>query len=289
MPRPRLRPTGRVNPHRDPQIAGFERLAQLEDEVRHLRDSLGREQLPARRRWGRVLTAALVATLTLGAAATAAAFVWFGRPGSQTVLRTNQGISFTVLFRGDVRDVEFFDAEGKSIPALWPAMHTTETEADQRERKPLAATRAASVLVTPSQLAKEGPTRIDVSYRFWGLRRSASLTFDAYEDGNRSLKNILEGTPQWVAFREYDGRLLVYFTGMLAFKPAIDEIRWGVDGEGLERTVQFARSSELGIESTDELYTAVPHGTRQVRVQIRWKDGSSSPVRTVLREDATLR
>ena len=291
-----------VMPHRDPTVAGFERLAQLEDEVRRLRDELAPRPTPPRRRHAWLIAIAIAGAATLGGVLVA--FSFLGRPSSQTVLRTNQGIAFTVHFRGEVRDVELSTLDGTRLPLMWPAEHVVEASdrstrylgdlgdpaPEPQPQRTLASTRAVSALLPRHVLAQDGPTRLRVDYRYWGFARHAEVELDARSDGDRALRTTLEGMPtQWVAFRDYNGQLLLYFTTMLAYKPTIAAIHWGLDGEGLDHEVRFRRSSELGIDNDDEVYTAIPHGTRAVRVQITWNDGSKSAVTTIRRDDATIR
>lgn len=262
------------SPHRDPGVAASARIVQLEDEIRALRGTL---PVAPRSRWKRrwLFGAGALVLSTLALA------WWASKPASQTVMRTNPGVSLTVIFRASVDDLHFETEDGHTpIPML------TQPAFDSDGHQ--VSVRGAGVLIKDSLLAKDGPTRIRVRYKFFGIPRSAVLEFRALEDGNRSMQQMLDGIPQWVAFREYGGQTLVYFTTMLVYKPTLREIRWGLDDEPLDRSVHFTQGDALGVDSSDEMYASVPHATKQVRVQLTYRDGSRSAVRTILRSDAEI-
>jgi len=274
-----------MNPHRDPHLASTERLVQLEDEVRALRGTIehGAPRARPRRRSFWLLGLSLLALGGLGAAF--AYGWWASQPASQTVLPTNAGLSVTVVFRASVDDVRFETADGKNaIPTFSAAVGGVSVD----DRHEAASVRSAGVLLKPSLLAPEGPTRLRVHYAYFGIPRSATIEVDPVRDGHRFMQSTLEGLPQWVAFREYDGKLLLYFTTLLVYKPTLQEIRWGVGDEPLERSVRFTPSRDLGVDQADEIYARIPHETQQVRVQLGYRDGSRSEVRTILRSDAEI-
>lgn len=270
-----------MTPHRDPHLAATERLVQLEDEIRSLRGALG-QAVPKKRRgsrWGVFLG---LSVLSLGALVSYG--WWASQPASQVVLPTNAGLSVTVVFRANVDAVRFETAETKKpIPSFVAAVGGVSLD----EHAPVSV-RSAGVLVKNSLLSHVGPTRLRVHYEYFGIPRSALIVIDPAADANRFMQSTLEGLPQWVAFREYDGKLLVYFTTLLAYKPTLQAIRWGIGDAPLERTVHFAKSTDMGIDASDEVYTSVPHGTEHVRVQLEYRDGSQSEVRTILRRDAMI-
>lgn len=275
MPRRESRPSVLADsPHRDSGVAAAARVVQLEDELRALRTKPGAQKRPRRTR-GRLVGLALV----LGGGA---AYVWWsGKPALQTVTPSNAGLAYTVVFRTDVREVAFVDEAGAEVPQLAPH-YLAQPDGTA------AAVRSASVLLPDSRLAASGPTRLFVRYRAWGIPRSATLTFRAKEDSNLWMKDVLLGLPQWVAFRDYGGQTLVYFSTLLAYKPTLWEIRWGLGDGPLDRTVAYERSTKTGISTADEIYVSVPPDTPHVRVQLTFTDGSKSEVRTILRSDSNI-
>ncbi|MFQ5586639.1 MAG: hypothetical protein ACE5GF_07445 [Thermodesulfobacteriota bacterium] len=100
------------------------------------------------------------------------------------------------------------------------------------------------------------------------------LAFDTTEEGVKQIKNILGMTPDWVSFRFYNKKLLVYFTLIIAwanlYKGAISEVRYSIDNEALSSTVPFC---------SDYYYTEIPPNTEYVAVQITYAKGGKSEVK----------
>lgn len=258
-------------------MAAAARVVQLEDELRALRGARVATPSRWRRRW--LLGSGLALLGLLGAA------YWASKPASHTVMPSNAGTLLSVTFRANVDHVRFETEDGKT---RIPTLPYTAVDADGAP----VATRGASVLLTESQIARDEPTRIRVLYDFFGIPRSSLISFDAQRESRRFMQHTLDGLPQWVAFRDYDGRTLLYFTTMLVYKPSLREIRWGLDDGPLDRTVRFTPSDSFarGIDTEgDEIYTQIPAATRKVRVQVTYQDGAQSDVRTILRSDSELR
>jgi hypothetical protein len=104
------------------------------------------------------------------------------------------------------------------------------------------------------------------------------VEFDSVRHAVESVRSVLADIPQWVAFRDHDGRRLVYFTTLLVYKYALSEIRFGFDGDPT-RSLRFTPSDALGIADTDEMFLEVPPGTRACHVELVFRDGSRSGVR----------
>jgi hypothetical protein len=110
------------------------------------------------------------------------------------------------------------------------------------------------------------------------MRGPYEVVFDTVEQGVASVKSVLADLPAWVAFRDWQGQRLVYFTTLVTYKYALQEIRYGFGGDP-DRSVRFTPSDTLGIAPDDELYTALPSDAEQVSVQLTFRDGSRSEVK----------
>jgi len=81
----------------------------------------------------------------------------------------------------------------------------------------------------------------------------------------------------WLSFRDYDGKVWLYFTGILTSRPAIQEIRYSVDNESLDKKFEFEPSDKIGIPG-DKISVFVPKETTFACAQVTYKDGTKSPV-----------
>jgi hypothetical protein len=87
----------------------------------------------------------------------------------------------------------------------------------------------------------------------------------------------------WLMFRDYDGKVLLYFTGLLSYRPIIKEIHYSLNSEKLDQTFKFKPSDKM-YEIGDELpYLAVPDDSQFANVQVTYKDGTTSPVQKIVR------
>lgn len=98
-------------------------------------------------------------------------------------------------------------------------------------------------------------------------------------------KQVLPMTAaSWVAFRNYDGRQLIYFTHLVVYRCGLAEIRYSINGDGLGE--QFAMPpcdpAQPNAIPADHLpYIALPLATAEtVSVQVVYKDGEESEVLT---------
>jgi hypothetical protein len=97
----------------------------------------------------------------------------------------------------------------------------------------------------------------------------------------KMMLNMTAGS--WLMFRDYEGKVLLYFTGLLSYRPIIKEIRYSLNSEKLDQTFKFKPSDKM-YEIGDELpYLAVPHDSQFASVQVTYMDGTISPVQKILR------
>jgi hypothetical protein len=94
--------------------------------------------------------------------------------------------------------------------------------------------------------------------------------------------NAIAGS--WLSFRAYDGKILLYFSTLMSYRPVIKEIRYSLDGDALDKTFEF-KPSDVMFEVGDELYLAVPNETKFAMVQVTFKDGTVSAVQKVVNKE----
>ncbi len=93
--------------------------------------------------------------------------------------------------------------------------------------------------------------------------------------------NMTKGS--WLMFRDYDGKVLLYFTQLLSYRPIIKEIRYSINNDKLDQTFKFKPSDKM-YEVGDELvYLTVPANSEFANVQVTYKDGTTSEVQKILR------
>lgn len=111
-----------------------------------------------------------------------------------------------------------------------------------------------------------------------------TLTFSTGDEQLAQGKMMLNMTAgSWLMFRDYDGKVLLYFSQLLSFRPVIKEIRYSLNNEKLDQTFKFKPSDKM-YEIGDELpYLAVPASSAFASVQVIYEDGTASPVQKILR------
>ncbi len=86
----------------------------------------------------------------------------------------------------------------------------------------------------------------------------------------------------WLTFRDYDGKVLLYFTTLMSYRPVISEVRYSLDGDTLDKIFKFTATDKM-YEVGDELYLTVPGNSQFANVQVTFKDGTKSAVQKYLR------
>jgi hypothetical protein len=98
----------------------------------------------------------------------------------------------------------------------------------------------------------------------------------------KMMLNMTKGS--WLSFRDYEGKVLLYFSGLLSYRPIIKEIRWSLNNDKLDRTFPFKPSTKMYEVGDDLPYLAVPADAEFANVQVTYKDGTTSPVQKIVRE-----
>jgi hypothetical protein len=111
-----------------------------------------------------------------------------------------------------------------------------------------------------------------------------TLKFSTASEQLAQGKQILEMTKgSWLSFRDYDGKVLLYFTHLLSYRPVIQEIRYSINSDALDQTYKFKPSDKMFISGDDLVFITVPANSQYAAVQITYKDGTKSDVQKVLR------
>lgn len=99
------------------------------------------------------------------------------------------------------------------------------------------------------------------------------------------MRAALEATGhQWIAFRNWQGRQLVYFTHLVAWKCAIGEVRYVINGRGLSETFPLPacnRQNPFVVDAEkDRIFLSfAPGEVTEIGIQLTYGDGTSSAVR----------
>src|SRR5256714_530714 len=111
-----------------------------------------------------------------------------------------------------------------------------------------------------------------------------TLKFSTASEQLAQGKQILEMTKgSWLSFRDYDGKVLLYFTHLLSYRPVIQEIRYSINSDAVDRTYKFKPSDKMYISGDELPYITVPANSQYAVVQVTYKDGTKSGVEKVMR------
>lgn len=92
--------------------------------------------------------------------------------------------------------------------------------------------------------------------------------------------------PSWVAFTEVRPGHALVFTTLIAYRCAITEVRYGLDGAAPLRRFDLPPCSEkdpFHIPDNAQIMVRIPPSTRSIAVQLSWRDGTRSEIRTIER------
>lgn len=113
-----------------------------------------------------------------------------------------------------------------------------------------------------------------------------AIPFDPMAELVRSQRQILETIPgSWVSFRDFNG-VLLYFTTLVSYRCAIQELRIGIDTPKPGKPITLPPcdpADPSAIPNNYQPYMQVPRGTRSASVQIVYRDGSASAVQSFQR------
>jgi hypothetical protein len=112
------------------------------------------------------------------------------------------------------------------------------------------------------------------------------IRFDPVGSLEREQRKILEMTAgSWLSFREFNG-LLLYYTHLVSYRCAIRQVRIGLNSTIPDRPIAMPPCNEkdpMTIPADAQPYLKVPPTTALVSVEITYRDGSVSEVKTFRR------
>ena len=126
-----------------------------------------------------------------------------------------------------------------------------------------------------------GKTKIQVKYTDVGneMRGPYTLEFDPDKALFESQKKILDLTKNgWVSFRDFDGKLLLYFTHLLSTRCALKEVAYGLNSASTPSIFDVPKCNDKDPFAVPDvkIYVEVPKNSQYATVQLTFKDGSKS-------------
>ena len=115
--------------------------------------------------------------------------------------------------------------------------------------------------------AERGPFKFDFKPRVSQLRNEISIL--------GMLRNA------WISYRDYDGKLLVYFTTLMSYRGALTRIEYGIDKDVPDQEWEFPEWDKPGtalITSDVPTFRAIPKETSFITVRLNFKDGTRTDV-----------
>ena len=124
-------------------------------------------------------------------------------------------------------------------------------------------------------------TKIYVKYTDVGneMRGPYALEFDPDQALVASMKNALGLTKNsWLAFRDYDGKTLLYFTHLISYRCALSDIAYGIDTESTPSNLELEPCNEKDPYHVGDgkIYIEIPTNAKFASVRLTYKDGSQS-------------
>lgn len=96
------------------------------------------------------------------------------------------------------------------------------------------------------------------------------------------VKNILDITKtSWVAYRDFNGNQLIYFTHLEGWKCGIAEVKYGLNGADLDKLwmLETCNPNNPNAITKDNIWLTFPLGSIQnIDVQLTFDDGTKSEI-----------
>jgi uncharacterized protein DUF4062 len=141
-------------------------------------------------------------------------------------------------------------------------------------------------LTVPLANLATGEHTIEVKYVDKNERTNGPYTLK-FSTANEELvqgKMMIESSSSsWLSFRDYNGKVWLYFTTLMSFRPVLKEVRYSVNSDALDQTFKFKPSDKMYIAG-DDISVIVPANSEFATVQVTFRDGTMSPVRKFVRQ-----
>ena len=126
-----------------------------------------------------------------------------------------------------------------------------------------------------------GPTKIAIKYTDVGdeMRGPFVLDFDPETALVAAQKKMLDLTKNsWVAFRDFDGKVLLYFTQLISNRCAISTVAYGIDTTATPNTFALEPCNAKDPYNVGDglIYITVPSNSKYATVRLSYKDGTQS-------------
>ena len=96
------------------------------------------------------------------------------------------------------------------------------------------------------------------------------------------MKQILNMTQNnWVSFRDFNGKQLIYFTHLESYTCGIKEVHYSINSDDLDKVweLQACDSKNPMAVTKDIIYLTMPLGTaKSITVQVTFTDGTKSEI-----------
>ena len=127
-------------------------------------------------------------------------------------------------------------------------------------------------------------TNLYVKYTDVGneMRGPFKLAFDpvtALFDFQKSTLAMTKGS--WVSFRDFDGKVLLYFTHLLTSRCALSKIEYGINSDATPNDFPLPpcdRKNPYNVPETGNIYIAVPADAKYASVKLTYIDHTNSEV-----------
>ena len=109
-----------------------------------------------------------------------------------------------------------------------------------------------------------------------------ALSFPASAMPPKQMKQILNMTQSnWVSFRDFNGKQLIYFTHLESYTCGIKEVRYSINSDDLDKVweLQICDTKNPMAVTKDTVYLTMPLGTaKSIAVQVIFTDGTMSEI-----------